>query len=187
MSKFSLKQGDFSFTSDKGSFRSERVDHDEISANEEDIINSNFNIQLFEVEDNDKKEEKKIVENEVLIFESQNNKDLIAFLNNENKGDYIIKVADNVKEEVKNLEENDGKCTYKILLINMGVIGEIKYAEKICKNKGESLIYGYHFGTHSRLREKKNVKYDKRFDLSLSFEGIAYALNQTFINNTSII
>ena len=152
MSRFSVKQNDFSFNSDKGSFKSERIDHDEISDKEEEMINGNFNIQLYEVEENEKKDENKFVENEVLIFESQNNKDLIAFLNNGNKGEYIIKVVNNVNEEEKKLEENDGKCIYKVLLINMGIIGEIKYAEKICKNKGESLIFGYHFGTHTRLR-----------------------------------
>ena len=187
MSRFSVKQNDFSFNSDKGSFKSERIDHDEISDKEEEMINGNFNIQLYEVEENEKKDENKFVENEVLIFESQNNKDLIAFLNNGNKGEYIIKVVNNVNEEEKKLEENDGKCIYKVLLINMGIIGEIKYAEKICKNKGESLIFGYHFGTHTRLREKNSVKYDKRFDLSFSFEGIVYALKQIFVNNTSII
>ena len=187
LSKFSVKQEDFSFNSDKGSFKSERVDHDEISAKEEDLINGNFNIELFEVEENEKKNENKFVENEVLIFESQNNKDLIAFLNNENKGEYIIKVVNNVNEEEQKLKDNDGKSIYKVLLINMGITGEIKYAEKICKNKGESLIFGYHFGAYTRLREKNSVKYDKRFDLSFSFEGIVYALKQIFVNNTSII
>jgi hypothetical protein len=187
LSKFSVKQEDFSFNSDKGSFKSERVDHDEISAKEEDLINGNFNIELFEVEENEKKNENKFVENEVLIFESQNNKDLIAFLNNENKGEYIIKVVNNINEEEQKLKDNDGKSIYKVLLINMGITGEIKYAEKICKNKGESLIFGYHFGAYTRLREKNSVKYDKRFDLSFSFEGIVYALKQIFVNNTSII
>jgi len=187
LSRFSVKQADFSFNSDKGSFKSERVDHEEISDKEEELINGNFNIELFEVEENEKKDENKFVGNEVLIFESQNNKELITFLNNENKGEYIIKVMKNIKEEEQKLEDNDGKCIYKVLLINMGIIGEIKYAEKICKNKGESLIFGYHFGAHTRLREKNNVKYDKRFDLSFSLEGIVYALKQIFINNTSII
>ena len=187
MSRFSIKQADFSFNSDNGSFKSERVDHDEISDKEEDMINGNFNIELFEVEETEKKDDNNFVGNEVLIFECQNNKELVTFLNNENKGEYIIKVVNNVNEEVKKLEDNDGKCIYKVLLINMGIISEIKYAEKICKNKGESLIFGYHFGAHTRLREKNSVKYDKRFDLSFSFEGIVYALKQIFINNTSII
>ena len=85
MSKFSAKQADFSFNSDKGSFKSERVDHDEISDKEEELINGNFKIELFEAQENDKKDENKFVENEVMIFESQNNKELISFLNNENK------------------------------------------------------------------------------------------------------
>ena len=187
MSKFSAKQADFSFNSEKGSFKSERVDHEEISDKEEEMINGNFKLELFEVEENEKKDDNKFVENEVIIFESQNNKELISFLNNENKGEYIIKVVNNVNEEEEKLKDNNGKCIYKVLLINMGIIKEIKYAEKICKNKGESLIFGYHFGAHTRSREKNNVKYDKRFDLSFSFEGIVYALKQIFINNTSII
>ena len=69
----------------------------------------------------------------------------------------------------------------------MGINKEIKFAERFCENKGESLIYGYHFGVHTRAREKNNVKFDKRFDLSFSFEGILYALKHTFINSTSII
>ena len=108
MSRFSVKQSDFSFNSDKGSFKSDRIDHDEISDKEEEMINGNFNIELFEVEENEKKDEKKFVENEVLIFESQSNKDLITFLNNGNKGEYIIKVVNNVNEEEKKLEDNDG-------------------------------------------------------------------------------
>ena len=98
-----------------------------------------------------------------------------------------IKVVNNANEEEQKLKDNNGKSIYKVLLINMGIISEIKLAEKICKNKGESLIFGYHFGAHTRSREKNSVKYDKRFDLSFSFEGIVYALKQIFINNTSII
>ena len=187
MSKFSAKQADFSFNSDKGSFKSERVDHDEISDKEEEMINGNFKLELFEVEENGKKEDNKFVENEVMIFESQNNKELISFLNHENKGEYILKVVNNANEEEQKLKDNNGKSIYKVLLINMGIISEIKLAEKICKNKGESLIFGYHFGAHTRSREKNSVKYDKRFDLSFSFEGIVYALKQIFINITSII
>ena len=69
----------------------------------------------------------------------------------------------------------------------MGNIKEIKYAENVCEKKGESLIFGYHFGVHTKSREKNNVKFDKRFDLSFSYEGILYALKQAFINNSSII
>jgi hypothetical protein len=125
--------------------------------------------------------------NNVLIFETQKNKDFISLLNNENKGNYLLKISKNFKEVEKELKENNGKCIYKILLINMGNVNEIKYAEKVCDKKGESLIFGYHFGTHTKSREKNNVKYDKRFDLSFSYEGILYALNQVFINNSSII
>jgi hypothetical protein len=126
-------------------------------------------------------------ENNVLIFETPTNKDLISLLNNENKGNYLLTIKKIVKEVEKELKENNGKCIYKILLINMGNIKEIKYAEKVCDKKGESLIFGYHFGIHTKSREKNNVKYDKRFDLSFSYEGILYALNQVFINNSSII
>ena len=80
-----------------------------------------------------------------------------------------------------------GSCEYQIVLINMGNIKEIKFAENICENKGEILIYGYHFGVHTRLREKNNVKFDKRFDLSFSSEGIVFTLKHIFINNSSII
>ena len=34
------------------------------------------------------------------------------------------------EEDIKELKENNGKCIYKILLINMGNIKEIKYAER---------------------------------------------------------
>ena len=69
----------------------------------------------------------------------------------------------------------------------MGDIKEIKFAENICENKGEILIYGYHFGIHTKLREKNNVKFDKRFDLSFSYEGILYAIKNIFIGGSSII
>ena len=69
----------------------------------------------------------------------------------------------------------------------MGNNKEIKYAEGVCENKGETLIYGYHFGAHTRSREKNNVKFDKRFDLSFSSEGIVFTLKHVFINNNSII
>ena len=138
-----------------------------------------------EKEKNDEKKKKK--QDQVLIIETSNNKDLISFLNNENKGEYILKIVNDVNEVEKELKNNDGKCNYKILLINMGNIKEIKYAEAICENKSNSINYLYHFGSHIRLREKNNVKFDKRFDLSFSYEGIVYALKQVFINNKSII
>ena len=135
---------------------------------------------------------KEIIEEEkneinVLIFETQKNKEFISLLNNEKKGNYILKIKKSVEEVEKELKENKGKCIYKILLINMGNIKEIKYAENVCDKKGESLIFGYHFGIHTKSREKNNVKFDKRFDLSFSYEGILYALNQVVINNSSII
>ena len=80
-----------------------------------------------------------------------------------------------------------GSCEYQIVLINMGNIQEIKFAEMICENKGKTLIYGYHFGTHTKCKEKNNAKFDKRFDLSFSSEGIVFTLKHIFINNTSII
>ena len=69
----------------------------------------------------------------------------------------------------------------------MGNHNEIKYAENVCEKKGENLIFGYHFRSHTKSREKNNVKFDKRFDLSFSYEGMVYALNQVFINSTSSI
>jgi hypothetical protein len=108
-------------------------------------------------------------------------------LKNENKEEYNLKISNDINEEENELDNNEKKCKYKVLLVNMGISKEIKFAERVCENKGESLIYGYHFGVHTRSREKNNVKYDKRFDLSFSFEGILYALKHTFINRTSII
>ena len=182
INKFSFKQTDFSFDSVQGSFKSERIENEDISKDEEGKINTEVTDEKNENED---KGEKK--QDQVLIIETTNNKDLISFLNNENKGEYILKVVNDVGEVEKELKNNEGKCNYKILLINMGNNKEIKYAESICENKGESLIYGYHFGAHTRSREKNNVKFDKRFDLSFSYEGIVYALKQVFINNKSII
>ena len=185
INQFSFKQIDFSFDSIHGSFKSDRIENEDISKDEEGKIN----FQIYdEKEENDEgeKEEKK-EQNKVLIIETQNNKDLISFLNNENKGEYILKVVNDINEVEKELKNNEGKCNYKVLLINMGNNKEIKYAEIVCENKGESLIFGYNFGVHTRLREKNNVKFDKRFDLSLSYEGIVYALKQVFINNKSII
>ena len=182
INQFSFKQIDFSFDSVHGSFKSDRLENEDISKDEEGRIK----MEIYdEKEENEEKDEKK-EQDQVLIIETSNNKDLISFLNNENKGEYILKVANDVNEVEKELK-NSGKCNYKVLLINMGNNKEIKYAESICENKGESLIYGYHFGAHTRLREKNNVKFDKRFDLSFSYEGIVYALNQVFINNKSII
>ena len=127
------------------------------------------------------------MKNEVLIITNQNNNDLISFLNNENKGDYILKVIKDISEAEKELKNNNGNCLYKVLLINMGNNKEIKFAENVCENKGDSLIFGYHFGANTKSKEKNNVKFDKRFDLSFSYEGILYALNHVFISNTSII
>ena len=184
INNFSFKQIDFSFDSVQGSFKSDRIENEDISKDEE----GKLNLEIYDEKDDS--ESNKIHQklfNQVLIIETQNNKDLISFLNNENKGEYILKVDNDVSEAEKEIQNNEGKCNYKVLLINMGNSKEIKFAENICENKGESLIYGYHFGIHTRLREKNNVKYDKRFDLSFSYEGIVYALKQIFINNKSII
>ena len=178
INQFSFKQVDFSFDSVHGSFKSDRVENED----EEGKMDLEIN---YENEDEGEEKEKK--QDQVLIIETTNNKDLISFLNNENKGEYILRVVNDVAEVQKELKNNEGKCNYKILLINMGNNKEIKYAESVCENKGESLIYGYHFGAHTRSREKNNVKFDKRFDLSFSYEGIVYALKQVFINNKSII
>ena len=188
LSQFSFKQGDLSFDSAKGSFKSECIENEDISNNEEERINANFNFEIFEENDEneEKKKENKILLNEVLIFNNQNNKEFITFLNNENKGEYTLKVVNDISDIEKETGNNGEKYEYKVYLINMGVSKEIKFAEKICTKKGESLIYGYNFGGHTRVREKNNVKYDKRFDLSLSFEGICFALKQVFIYNHSI-
>ena len=106
---------------------------------------------------------------------------MISTLNNENQEDYILDVLKDVDQVEK--EENNNK--YKILLIDMGESKEIKYAEKICQNKGDTLIYGYHFGAQKRLREKNNVKFDKRFDLSLNYEMIIIALKQLYSSNNN--
>ena len=188
INQFSFKQINFENDSPQGSFKSYRIENENISNDEEGRIN----LEIYEEkeeeseEQENEKREKKLL-NQVLIIETQNNKDLISFLNNENKGEYIIKIVNNVSEVEKEIQNNEGKCNYKVLLINMGDIKEIKFAENICENKGEILIYGYHFGIHTKLREKNNVKFDKRFDLSFSYEGIVYALKQIFINNKSII
>jgi hypothetical protein len=175
-----------SFDSYQGSFKSVRIENENISDNGEDKITNFLNFELNEDLEG-KGEENKVSENLVLIFESQNNKEFISFLKNENKEEYNLKISNDINEEENELDNNEKKCKYKVLLINMGIIKEIKFAEKVCENKGECLIYGYHFGVHTRSREKNNVKYDKRFDLSFSFEGILYALKHTFINRTSII
>lgn len=47
-----------------------------------------------------------------------------------------------------------GNCEYDVVLINIGNNKEIKFAELICENKGKTLIYGYHFGTHTKCKEK---------------------------------
>ena len=174
-----------SFISNQGSFKSERIENENISDNEEDKITNFLNFELNE-ELEGKIGENKVSENIVLIFESQNNEEFISFLKNESKEEYNLKIVKDINEEENELDNNE-KCKYKVILINMGMNKEIKFAEKICENKGESLIYGYHFGVHTRSREKNNVKYDKRFDLSFSFEGILYALKHTFINSKSII
>ncbi len=174
INKFSFKQMDFSLDSDNQSFKSERSEKEDISKDEEN------NILGFMKN----KEEEEEIQNRVLIFENQRNKDLISTLNNENQDDYILDVLKDVDQVEK--EENNNK--YKVLLIDMGESKEIKYAEKIGQNKGDTLIYGYHFGAQKRLREKINVKFDKRFDLSLNYEMIIIALKQLYSsNNNSII
>jgi len=180
---FSFKQIDFSFDSDQGTFKSDKIEEGGDNSNVEEI--KTIEVIQEEIVHN----KNNLEQNQVLLIESQKTKDFISFLNNENKGEYILKIikdADIVNIE-KELKYNDGVCIYKVLLINMGNIKEIKYAEQVCEKKGESLIFGYHFGVHTKSREKNNVKYDKRFDLSFSYEGILYALNQVFINNSSII
>ena len=183
LNHFSFKQTDFSFDSVDGSFKSNRVENEEKNA--EEVKNNKNDEIIANIEEKDEK--KNSIESKVLIIETSNNKDLITFLNMENKGEYELKIITDVTEVENELKNNNGICEYKVLLVNMGNNKEIKYAENVCEKKGETLIYGYHFGAHTRSKEKNNVKFDKRFDLSFSYEGIVYALKQTFINNTSII
>jgi len=171
ISQFSFKKIDFSLEPNKN----DKIEEE----NKNKIIEESKNKETIEEEEKD--------ETNVLIFENQKNKEFISLLNNENKGNYLLKIKKSVDEVEKELKENNGKCIYKILLINMGNIKEIKYAENVCDKKGKTLIFGYHFGMHTKCREKNNVKFDKRFDLSFSYEGILYALNKVFINNSSII
>ena len=176
--QFSFKMIDFSFNSEEGS----KSDKDIIEEENENNIKNEKETKNTE---SDKIKENK--SNEVLIFEDHNNKDLIPFLNNESKGQYILKVIKDISEVENELKTNNGKCKYRILLINMGNNKEIKFAETICENKGDSLIYGYHFGVSTKSKEKNNVKFDKRFDLSFSYEGILYAIKNIFIGGSSII
>ena len=173
INRFSFKQMDISIES--ASFRSDRIEEED----NDNILNE----KILETLENEKIENKSYA----LIFENPNNKDFISFLNNENKGEYTLKIIKEVNEAENELNNKDEKSFYKIILINMGNIKEIKLAEKFCENKGETLIFGYHFGAHTKSKEKNNVKYDKRFDLSFSYEGILYALNKAFISNSSII
>jgi hypothetical protein len=110
INQFSFKQVDFSFDSVHGSFKSDRVENED----EEGKMDLEIN---YENEDEGEEKEKK--QDQVLIIETTNNKDLISFLNNENKGEYILRVVNDVAEVQKELKNNEGKCNYKILLINM--------------------------------------------------------------------
>ena len=177
INKFSFKQLDFYFDSSNGNNNTKNENESNEIINNENIIKK---------EDNTKKEKEKETSNKVLIFESERNKELITLLNNENKGEYFLKILNDVTIAEKEMKIM-GSCAYQVVLINMGNIKEIKFAEIICENKGKTLIYGYHFGTHTKCKEKNNAKFDKRFDLSFSSEGIVFTLKHIFINNTSII
>ena len=175
INKFSFKQLDFYFDTSNGNNNTKNENESKEVINKEDEIKKE--------ESKDKEKESK---NKVLIFESQRNKELITLLNNENKGEYYLKILNDVTIAEKEMKII-GSCEYQIVLINMGNIKEIKFAEMICENKGKTLIYGYHFGTHTKCKEKNNAKFDKRFDLSFSSEGIVFTLKHIFINNSSII
>ena len=172
INRYSFKQIDFSFDSQN------KNENDE----QENIINEKESFKMDNKQDN--LENKKM--NKVLIFESQSNRDLISLLNNENKGEYSLMKKSEVNEAETEMKIK-GRCEYEVVLINMGNNKEIKFAEMICENKGKTLIYGYHFGTHTKCKEKNSVKFDKRFDLSFSSEGIVFTLKHVFINNNSII
>ncbi len=66
-----------------------------------------------------------------MILEIQTNKDLITLLNNENKGEYTLMLKKNVNEAETEMKIIDN-CVYEVVLINMGNIQEIKFAEMIC-------------------------------------------------------
>ena len=172
INKYSFKQVDFSFDSTNG--------NNNIVKNENEL---NEIVMKKESKAESKEDE---VKNKVLIFKSQRNKELITLLNNENKGEYSLKIMNDVNEKEKEMRIT-GNCGYQVVLINMGIFNEIKFAEKICENKGKTLIYGYHFGAHTKCKEKNTAKFDKRFDLSFSSEGIVFTLKHIFNNNTSII
>ena len=175
INKYSFKQVDFSFDSANGN----NINNIKITKTE----NETNEIIKKESKAESKEDEEK---NKVLIFKSQRNKELITLLNNENKGEYSLKIMDDVSEKEKEMKIK-GNCGNQVVLINMGILNEIKFAEKICENKGKTLIYGYHFGAHTKCKEKNNAKFDKRFDLSFSSEGIVFTLKHIFNNNTSII
>ena len=170
INRYSFKQMDFSFDSKNEKEATDNIINEKVS---------NKNIDGEKVPENKKT-------NKVLIFESQRNKDLITLLENENKGEYSLILKKEVNEAETEMKI-EGKCEYEVVLINMGINKEIKFAEMICENKGKTLIYGYHFGTHTKSKEKNNAKFDKRFDLSFSSEGIVFTLKHVFINNKSII
>ena len=175
INKYSFKQVDFSFDSANGN----NINNINITKTE----NETNEIIKKESKAESKEDDEK---NKVLIFKSQRNKELITLLNNENKGEYSLKIMDDVSEKEKEMKIK-GNCGNQVVLINMGILNEIKFAEKICENKGKTLIYGYHFGAHTKCKEKNNAKFDKRFDLSFSSEGIVFTLKHIFNNNTSII
>ena len=177
LNTYSFKQIDFSFDS---------PNLNNASKKRKEITEINLKEKEVNKDENKSEDIEKENLNKVLIFESQRNKDLITLLNNENKGEFTLKIKKVVEEAEKEMKIK-GKCEYNVVLINMGNNKEIKYAEMICENKGKTLIYGYHFGTHTKSKEKNNVKFDKRFDLSFSSEGIVFTLKHVFINNTSII
>ena len=180
INKFSFKQLAFDVES-PGSFKSQNEENPDISKDEENHI---FGMNIGELEENNNYIEK---ENKVLIFGNAKNQKLISILNDENEGEFTLDILKDINEAEEKLKNKEGNCEYKLLLINMGNSKEIKFAENICENKGEKLIYGYYFGTHNRLKEKNSVKFDKRFDLSLTYEGLVYALKQLSTNSISII
>ena len=180
INNFSFKQLVFDVES-PGSFKSQNEENPDISKDEENHI---FGMNIGELEENNNYI---VEENKVLIFENAKNQKLISILNDENEGEFILDILKDVNEAEEKLKNKEGNCEYKLLLINMGNSKEIKFAENICENKGEKLIYGYYFGTHNRLKEKNNVKFDKRFDLSLTYEGLVYALKQLSTTSISII
>ena len=118
----------------------------------------------------------------------------ISKLKNEQKKVYddlchkIPEICDNSK---KIMEKNNKKVVDRLynskkeLPISNTQDTLISATTRLSKDKQKYLFNLYNDAQKSK--EKNNVKFDKRFDLSFSSEGIVFTLKHVFINNTSII